>query len=170
MVELAKLDGFVRYQRQLAPLYAQLAREIDALARGGDGGESLEAMGLTPEVLARRAEQEQRVRAECGLAERDVLELGAITREIISRRSVARALAAGDELAQLSRIDATRLPPDQQAALKKTLAELKAKQEAAADLSAQRERFGGANVDRVLTRENELIESWEQTMKAWGQR
>ena len=169
VVEPAKLDGFIRYQKQLLPLYAELAREIDGLGRG-DGGATLDAMGISAQVLGRRAEREQQVRGDCGLTERDVAELGEITRQVASRRASARLLATADQLSRLKRIDASRLKAEQQAILAKVIEELQAQQAETTDLSGLRSRFGSANVDRVLAREAELIKNWDEMMRAWGQR
>jgi hypothetical protein len=152
-VEAETLGRFIRFQERMLPLQAQMLAE---LARADAGTATVAA-------IQRYTAAQEAARGEVGLSESDVEQLESIVTDVISRRA---ALASDDSEATLEEMQALagRLPVEQRAEFDATLAPLRRQAEESRALVAERERYGGENVDRVLARETELTEQWNRAI------
>ena len=154
---VAKLDGFLAYERLLRGESVPSAREVRRLSQAADGGER--AVEEAYAGLHRRTERAQAVRVDAGLTAAEVQALEALTAEV----ALARAGAGGPELEDALRaLEAAKdqLPPEQRAGVERTVARLREQQERARSLSEVRARWGYAAVDVVLAREKAVLELW----------
>jgi hypothetical protein len=154
---VAKLDGFLAYERLLRGESAPSAREVRRLSQAADGGER--ALEEAYAGLQRRTERAQAVRTDAGLTAAEVQALETLTAEV----ALARAGAGGPELEDALRaLEAAKdqLPPEQRAGVERTVARLREQQERARSLSEVRARWGDAAVDVVLAREKAVLELW----------
>ena len=154
---VAKLDGFLAYERLLRGEPAPSAREVQRLSRAADGGER--ALEEAYAGLRRRTERAQAVRADAGLTAAEVQALETLTAEV----ALARAGAGGPELEEALRaLEAAKdqLPAEQRAGVERTVGRLRAQQERARSLSEVRARWGDAAVEVVLAREKAVLELW----------
>ena len=154
---VAKLDGFLAYERLLRGEPGPSARQVQRLAQAADGGER--ALEEAYAGLRRRTERAQAVRADAGLTTAEVQALETLTAEV----ALARAGAGGPELEEALRaLEAAKdqLPPEQRAGVERTVARLRAQQERARSLSEVRARWGDAAVEVVLAREKAVLELW----------
>jgi hypothetical protein len=154
---VAKLDGFLAYERLLRGESAPSAREVRRLSQAADGGER--TLEEAYAGLQRRTERAQAVRADAGLTVAEVQALETLTAEV----ALARAGAGGPELEDALRaLEAAKdqLPPEQRAGVERTVARLREQQERARNLSEVRGRWGDAAVDAVLAREKAVLELW----------
>ena len=154
---VAKLDGFLAYERLLRGESAPSAREVRRLAQAADGGER--ALEEAYAGLQRRTERAQAVRVDAGLTAAEVQALETLTAEV----ALARAGAGGPELEEALRaLEAAKdqLPPEQRAGVERTVGRLREQQERARSLSEVRARWGDAAVDVVLAREKAVLDLW----------
>jgi hypothetical protein len=154
---VAKLDGFLAYERLLRGESAPSAREVRRLSQAADGGER--ALEEAYAGLQQRTERAQALRADAGLTPAEVQALETLTAEV----ALARAGAGGPELEEALRaLEAAKdqLPPEQRAGVERTVARLREQQERARTLSEVRARWGDAAVDVVLAREKAVLELW----------
>ena len=154
---LAKLDGFLAYERLLRGEPAPSVRQIQRLSQATDGGGRVLEEAYAG--LQRRTERAQAVRADAGLSVAEVQALETLTAEV----ALARAGAGGPELEEALRaLEAAKdqLPAEQRAGVEKTVKRLREQQDRARSLSEVRARWGDAAVDTVLAREKAVLELW----------
>ena len=154
---LAKLDGFLAYERLLRGEPAPSVRQIQRLSQATDGGGRVLEEAYAG--LQRRTERAQAVRADAGLTTAEVQALETLTAEV----ALARAGAGGPELEEALRaLEAAKdqLPAEQRAGVEKTVKRLREQQDRARSLSEVRARWGDAAVDTVLAREKAVLELW----------
>ncbi|HZW90551.1 MAG TPA: hypothetical protein VFF12_15810 [Myxococcaceae bacterium] len=154
---VAKLDGFLAYERLLRGEPAPSVRQIQRLAQAADGGGR--ALEEAYAGLQRRTERAQALRADAGLSTAEVQALESLTAEV----ALARAGAGGPELEEALRALETakdQLPAEQRAGVERTVKRLREQQERAKSLSEVRSRWGDAAVDTVLAREKAVLELW----------
>jgi len=154
---VAKLDGFLAYERLLRAEPSPSAREVRRLSQAADGGSK--ALEDAYAGLRQRTERAQALRADAGLTAAEVQALETLTAEV----ALARAGSGGPELDEALRaLEASKdqLPAEQRAGVERTVARLRAQQEKARTLSDVRARWGDAAVDVVLTREKAVLELW----------
>jgi hypothetical protein len=156
-LSVAKLDGFLAYERMLRGAPAPSAREVRRLSQAVDGG--TQALEEAYAGLSRRTERAQAARIDAGLTPAEVQALETLTAEV----AVARAGSGGPELEEALRaLEAAKdqLPAEQRAGVERTVARLRAQQERARTLSEVRARWGDEAVDVVLAREKAVLELW----------
>jgi hypothetical protein len=154
---VAKLDGFLAYERLLRGEPAPSVRQVQRLSQAVDGGERVLEEAYAG--LRRRTERAQAMRADAGLTPAEVQALETLTAEV----ALARAGAGGPELEEALRALETakdQLPAEQRAGVERTVARLRDQQERARSLSEVRARWGDAAVDTVLAREKAVLELW----------
>ena len=154
---VAKLDGFLAYERLLRGEPSPSAREVRRLSQAADGGSR--ALEEAYAGLRQRTERAQALRADAGLTTAEVQALETLTAEV----ALARAGSGGPELEEALRaLEAAKdqLPAEQRAGVEKTVARLRAQQERAQTLSDVRARWGDSAVDVVLAREKAVLELW----------
>jgi hypothetical protein len=156
-LSVAKLDGFLAYERLLRGEPAPSSREVRRLSQAADGG--ARALEEAYAGLRRRTERAQAARVDAGLTQAEVQALETLTAEV----ALARAGSGGPEMEEALRsLEASKdqLPAEQRAGVERTVARLRAQQERARTLSEVRARWGDAAVDVVLAREKAVLELW----------
>jgi hypothetical protein len=154
---LAKLDAFLGYERALRAGQPPSTAELRRASRAVDGG--ARALEEAYARLKRQAEREHALRADAGLTAAEVQALESLTAEV----ALARAGSGGREMAQaLEELSAAKdqLPPDQRAAVERTLERLRSVEERSRTLSEVRAAWGDGPVDLVLQREKGVLELW----------
>jgi hypothetical protein len=154
---VAKLDGFLAYERLLRAEPTPSVRQIQRLSQAADGGGR--ALEEAYAGLQRRTERAQALRADAGLTAAEAQALETLTAEV----ALARAGAGGPELEEALRaLEAAKdqLPAEQRAGVERTVKRLREQQERARSLSEVRARWGDAAVDTVLSREKAVLELW----------
>ncbi|HVP62321.1 MAG TPA: hypothetical protein VMT11_17315 [Myxococcaceae bacterium] len=156
-LSVAKLDGFLAYERLLRGEPAPSSREVRRLSQAVDGG--ARALEEAYAGLRRRTERAQAVRVDAGLSQTEVQALETLTAEV----ALARAGSGGPELEEALRsLEAAKdqLPAEQRAGVERTVVRLRAQQDRARTLSEVRARWGDEAVDVVLAREKAVLELW----------
>jgi len=156
-LSVAKLDGFLAYERLLRGEPAPSSREVRRLSQAADGG--ARALEEAYAGLKRRTERAQAARLDAGLTQAEVQALETLTAEV----AVARAGSGGPELEEALRsLEAAKdqLPAEQRAGVERTVVRLRAQQDRARTLSEVRARWGDEAVDVVLAREKAVLELW----------
>jgi hypothetical protein len=154
---LGKLDAFLGYERALRSGPQPSTAELRRASRAVDGG--ARALEEAYAGLKRQAERERALRADAGLTAAEVQALETLTGEV----ALARAGSGGREMAQaLEELSAAKdqLPPDQRAAVERTLERLRSTEERSRTLSEVRAAWGDGPVDLVLQREKPVLELW----------
>ncbi|MFZ5469032.1 MAG: hypothetical protein ACOZIN_06280 [Myxococcota bacterium] len=167
----AKLTAFFDYQRKVLGLYAPTTKDLARLDAHGDGGVAPAAQGAE-EVLDevdKRAQAEARARAEAALTEEDVQVIGQMVSDVFAKRALARALDHEGMLAQLQKMK-EGLPAEAREGVEKSIAEMRAQQEERARLAEERAKYGDANVELLLRREEELARNWEALLSQTGEK
>ncbi|HYO70515.1 MAG TPA: hypothetical protein VEU33_30985 [Archangium sp.] len=168
----AKLDAYVGYQRQVLDAYAAMARELQAAKVRLTAG-TLDAqgrpVGMTESMKAieSKAESEAQARREAGLSEEDVNRIGSLVTDVITQRHMAAMLDLAGELEKLEQMQA-RLKPEQQKELAPQIELMRERVEETEKLVSVRKIHGDANVDLVLTREQELMRNYQDMLRSFG--
>ena len=168
----AKLDAYAGYQRQVLDAYAAMARELQAAKARLTAG-TLDAqgrpVGMTESMKAieSKAESEAQARREAGLSEEDVNRIGSLITDVITQRHMAAMLDLAGELKRLEEMQA-RLKPEQQKELAPQIEVMRQRVEETEKLVSVRKVHGDANVDLVLTREQDLMRNYQDMLKSFG--
>lgn len=161
-----KLDAYVGYQRRMLDVYAVAAKdllEVRSKAASGEASGHSDSM----KVIEAKAEAEREARQEAGLTEEDVNRIGAIVTDVITQRHMAAMLDLAGELQKLEAMKA-RLRPEQQKELAPQLESMRQRVEELERLAVVRATHGEENVDRVLTREQELMRNYQDMLRSFG--
>ena len=163
-----KLEAYVRYQRQVQEAYAAMARELQAArARLAEGGARAAGAAEAMKAVESKAELESKARREAGLTEEDINRMGALVMDVITRRHMAASLDLSGELQKLEAMRA-RLKPEQATALAPQIDALRERIQETERLASVRAQHGDANVDLVLTREQELMANYQDMLRSFG--
>jgi hypothetical protein len=168
----AKLDAYVGYQRQVLDAYAAMARELQA-ARAQLTAGTVDAQGKpvglseSMKAIESKAESEAKARREAGLTEEDVNRIGALVTDVITQRHMAAMLDLAGELEKLEGMQA-KLKSEQQKELAPQIATMRKRVEETERLVAVRKVHGDANVDLVLTREQDLMRNYQDMLRSFG--
>ncbi len=147
------VDGYVRYQRTLLVQAGKLA------PAAWDGG--LKKFEETS--VEQKANLDERARLEAGLTADDVLTIESMLSRLAARRLTFQLMRLNEKLPDLPQSDP--FDPRQGAELAAAVqAHAKLKQ-SIEDLSDERQTFGSANIDVLLTREAELLRNWSLMME-----
>ncbi|WP_426753859.1 hypothetical protein [Myxococcus sp. Y35] len=163
-----KLDAYVGYQRRMLDVYGTLVKGMQNLGALVDAG-TPEAMAAAREglkVVEAKAKAEAEARREANLSEADVNGIAEIVTAVISQRQLGRTLQYEEELQKLEALQA-RLPPEQQEGMAEQVASMRAQVEAFQKLPDVRRDYGEANVDVVLTREEDLIQNYQEMIRVF---
>jgi len=163
----AKLDAYVGYQRKVLDAYAAMSKALQvvqarAAAPGKDPGLS-DAM----KAIESKAEAEARARSEAGLSEEDVNRIGALVTDVVTQRHMAAMLDLAGELQKLEAMQA-RLKPEQQKELAPQIETMRQRVQETDKLVTVRKQHGDANVDLVLTREQDLMRNYQDMLRSFG--
>ena len=115
-------------------------------------------------LLHAQGAREAAARARAGLGAAEVRVIESMAADVAAARVFTRPLGLGklsDDLAAAR----NSLPANQRAAVDATLAALREDEERVEHLSDEREAWGDANVDLLLTREKELVQLYEAEVK-----
>lgn len=168
-----KLEAYLGYQKKMIEVYAAVLEDIRRMAAQADAGKYQGSAGgrvaMQEVTLAakRRAAAEQEARLQADLGEEEVDQIGLMVNEVVSKRTMARSMSMDPLLQQMEELKAASTP-EQKEGLEKSIAELKHQRQALEGLSEERARFGSANVDLLLSREEELSRNWEALLSRAG--
>ncbi|WP_257455351.1 hypothetical protein [Archangium lipolyticum] len=163
----AKLDAYVGYQRKVLDAYAAMNKALqDAKARV-DSGKDVADLSASMKAIESKAESEAKARREAGLSELDVNRIGALVTDVITQRHMSAMLDLAGELEKLEAMRA-RLNPEQQKELAPQIDAMRKRLEETEKLVAVRKVHGDANVDLVLTREQDLMLNYQDMLRSFG--
>jgi len=117
-------------------------------------------------VVEAKAKAEAEARAQAGLSEADVNGIAEVVTAVISQRQLGRTLQYEEELKKLEALQA-RLPPEQQEGLAARVASMRRQADAFEKLADARREYGDANVDVVLTREDDLMKNYQEMLRVF---
>ncbi|HYO56514.1 hypothetical protein [Archangium sp.] len=168
----AKLDAYVGYQRQVLDAYAAMARELQAakarlVAGTVDAQGKSVGMAESMKAIESKAESEAKARREAGLTEEDVNRIGSLVMDVITQRHMAAMLDLAGELEKLEEMQA-KLKPEQQKELAPQIGAMRQRVEETEKLVSVRRVHGDANVDLVLTREQDLMRNYQEMLRSFG--
>jgi hypothetical protein len=163
----AKLDAYVGYQRKVLDAYAAMSKQLQvvqarAAAPGKDPG-----LSDSMKAIESKAEAEANARREGGLTEEDVNRIGGLVTDVITQRHMAAMLDLAGELQKLEAMQA-RLKPEQQKELAPQIETMRQRVQETEKLVIVRKQHGDANVDLVLTREQELMRNYQDMLRSFG--
>jgi hypothetical protein len=163
----AKLDAYVGYQRKVLDAYAAMSKQLQvvqarAAAPGKDPG-----LSDSMKAIESKAEAEAKARREGGLTEQDVNRIGGLVMDVITQRHMAAMLDLAGELQKLEAMQA-RLKPEQQKELAPQIETMRQRVQETEKLVIVRKQHGDANVDLVLTREQELMRNYQDMLRSFG--
>jgi hypothetical protein len=164
-----KLDAYVGYQRRMLEVYAGTAKELLAVRGKAAPGTSGQAPGFAEsmKVIEAKAQLEAEARKEAGLSERDVNRIAAVVMDVITQRHMAAMLNLEGELQKLEAMQA-KLNPEQQKELAPQLNAMRQRVQEMDRLSSLRSVHGDESVDRVLSREQDLMRNYQDMLRSFG--
>lgn len=168
----AKLEAYVGYQRKVMDSYAAMAKELQAararlLAGSEAPGKGESGLSDSMKAIESKAEAEAKARREAGLTEEDVNRIGALVTDVITQRHMAAMLDLATELKKLEEMQA-RLKPEQAKELAPQIDTMRKRVQETEKLVSVRKVHGDANVDLVLTREQELMTNYQDMLRSFG--
>lgn len=162
-----KLEAFMGYQRRMLTVHENVQKELQGVdARILQGGGS----DVTKErlkVIEGKAKAEEEARREAGLSEEEVNRIAGMVTAVISQRHLSRQMGLDEEVRKLQDIQA-RLPPEQQKELAPQMAQQRQRAQELEDLTELRRTYGEANVELLLTREQELTQAYQDMLKTFS--
>ncbi|MCP3140446.1 hypothetical protein [Pyxidicoccus xibeiensis] len=163
-----KLDAYVGYQRHMLDVYGSLLKGLQGVGALVDAGtpEALAAARDGLKVVEAKARAEAEARARAGLTEADVNGIAEVVTAVISQRQLGRTLQYEEELKKLEALQA-KLPPEQQEGMTAQVASMRRQVEAFEKLADARREYGDANVDVVLTREDDLMKNYQEMLRVF---
>jgi hypothetical protein len=163
----AKLDAYVGYQRRVLDAYAAMAKELQVVQARASAPGSDPGLSDSMKAIESKAEAESKARAEAGLSEEDVNRIGALVTDVVTQRHMAAMLDLAGEVKKLEAMQA-KLKPEQQKELAPQLEAMRQRVQETERLVSVRRTHGDANVDLVLTREQELMQSYQDMLRSFG--
>jgi hypothetical protein len=133
------VDAYLKYQRDWR--------------LGGDGGRG----GVD------RAQREEAALKASGLTDEQVMHIDEMVSAVVARRMVSQFTNNQGLMPDLAAMG-DQLDAEQKKRLEAAMAQVKAQQQAARDLTEERKQFGSRNIDVLLTREADLIKAWTDMM------
>ncbi|MCP3098731.1 hypothetical protein LZ198_07560 [Myxococcus sp. K15C18031901] len=168
VVTREKLEAYVTYQQRMLDVYGQQVKGLQGLGALVDAG-TPEAMAAAREglkVVEAKAKAEAEARAQAKLSVADVNGLAEVVTAVIGQRQLGRTLQYEEELAKLEALQA-KLPEGQRAELATQVASMRQQVEAFQKLTDVRRQYGDANVDVVLTREDDLVKNYQEMLRVF---
>jgi hypothetical protein len=163
----AKLDAYVGYQRKVLDAYAAMSKQLQVVqARAAAPGKDPD-LADSMKAIESKAEAEAKARREGGLTEEDVNRIGGLVMDVITQRHMAAMLDLAGELQKLEAMQA-RLKPEQQKELAPQIETMRQRVQETEKLVIVRKQHGDANVDLVLTREQELMRNYQDMLRSFG--
>lgn len=168
VVTKQKLDAYVGYQQRMLDVYGSMLKGLHGLGALVDAGtpEAMASARAGLRVVEAKAKAEAEARAQAGLSEADVNGIAEVVTAVISQRQLGRTLQYEEELKKLEALQA-KLPPEQQAGLAEQVASMRRQVEAFEKLAEARREYGDANVDVVLTREDDLMRNYQEMLRVF---
>ncbi|QRK08178.1 hypothetical protein JQX13_50975 [Archangium violaceum] len=169
----AKLDAYVGYQHKVLEAYAAMAKELQAvkarLTAGTETPGKGPSLSESMKAIESKAESEARARREAGLTEEDVNRIGALVTDVITQRHMSTMLDLAGELKKLEDMQA-KLKPEQARELAPQIEVMRRRVQETEKLVSVRKVHGDANVDLVLSREQELMTNYQDMLRSFGAR
>lgn len=159
----AKLEAFLVYKRALLEGGEPSAAQLRELLRAVDAGEP-DAVERAWAVLHAQGTREAAARARTGLSAAEARVIESMAADVAAARVFARPLGLG-KLSEDLAAARNSLPPDRRPAVDATLATLQEDEARVEHLADEREAWGDANVDLLLTREKELVHLFEAQLR-----
>ncbi|MCE9667829.1 hypothetical protein LY474_08405 [Myxococcus stipitatus] len=168
VVTREKVDAYVTYQQRMLDVYGQQVKGLQGLGALVDAGtpEAMAAARAGLKVVEAKAKAEAEARAQAGLSVVDVNGLAEVVTAVIGQRQLGRTLQYEEELAKLEALQA-KLPEAQRAELGAQVASMRQQVEAFQKLTDVRRQYGDANVDAVLTREDDLVKNYQEMLRVF---
>jgi hypothetical protein len=170
-VSKEKLDAYVGYQRKLLEAYDTLLSDMAKVQGKLDGGplDSMAEVNATMKLIEGKAKAEEAARKEAGLSEEDVNAIAEVVTAVLSQRQIVQALQFEEELKKLEELQA-KLTPVQREELAPQVAAMRERIEELQKLTEVRSTYGDANVDLVLTREEDLAKNYQDMLSTFSRR
>lgn len=166
-----KLVAYVGYQRKVMDSYAAMARELQAakarLAGPEMPGKVAPSLSDSMKAIESKAESEAKARREAGLTEEDVNRIGVLVTDVITQRHMAAMIDLSGELKKLEEMQA-RLKPEQAKELAPQIEAMRRRVQETEKLVSVRKQHGDANVDLVLSHEQELMANYQDMLRSFG--
>lgn len=159
----AKLDAFLAYKRALVEAGEISPAQLRALLRALDAGEP-DAVNRAWALLRAVGAREAAARAKTGLTAAEARTIESMASDVAAARVFARPLGLG-KLSEDLAAARNSLPPDRRAAVDATIESLRQDEARLERLADEREAWGDANVDLLLTREKELVRLYEAELR-----
>lgn len=164
-----KLDAYVGYQRKLLEAYDTLLKDLAQAKRDAKKGDELAEVNATMKLIEGKARAEEAARKEAGLSEEDVNGIADVVTAVIGQRQMIQALQMDEELKKLEEMQ-EKLTPEQREELAPQVAAMRERVEELQKLSEVRNTYGDANVELVLTREEDLAKNYQDMLSTFGRR
>ena len=164
----AKLDAFLSYKRALLDAGELSQAQLRALLRAVDAGEP-EAGQRAWALLRAQAAREAAARARTGLTTAEARAIESMAADVAAARVFARPLGLG-KLSEDLAAARNSLPPDRRAAVDVTIESLRRDEARLEHLADEREAWGDANVDLLLSREKDLVRLYEAELRGARER
>jgi hypothetical protein len=159
----AKLDAFLVYKRAVLDAGEPSLAQLRALLRAVDAGEP-GAVDRAWAVLRAQGVREAAARARAGLSAAEVRVIEPMAADVAAARVFARPLGLG-KLSEDLAAARNSIPADRRAAVDSTLETLRQDEARLERLADEREAWGDANVDLLLSRERDLVRLYEAQLR-----
>lgn len=164
-----RLDLYLAYRDALLKGYLARADALQRLSAGSLDAGTPAALRDAKTVIDGQQELERRSREALGLSAEEIGRIQQLVSDVVTRRRLAEMIHYDAQIQQFQALQA-QLPPEQRPSLADTLASLEKQRDASAKLTDLRARYGDANVDAVLAREQALFAAQDRWAQAFTRR
>jgi hypothetical protein len=162
-----KLEAYVGYQRRMLKVYETVQKDMQGLEARAFKEGAPEVARARLKLIETKAKAEEEARREARLTEDDINGIAEVVTAVIAQRQLARQMGFDEELQKLEALQA-KLTPEQQQDLAPQVAEMRKRSQEFEGLAELRRAFGEANVERVLAREQQLTQGYQDMLKAFS--
>ncbi len=164
VLDAAKLDRYIEYQRKVIAASRETLQNIAKI--GADAG-TFSALSQSSGALQEQGNAVNAALKESGLSKEDVHAIEPMVNDVTAE------LMASETVNQMNIIkmledQMQHVPPDARAQMEKTVKQIKDEQEARAKLTKEREKYGDANVDLLVSKKDALLQLFKDSMRILG--
>ena len=160
VLDESKLERYIQYQRKVI-LASRDA--IQSIARIGSDAGTLSTLSQTRGALKGQGEAIDAAQMESGLSKDEIHAIEPMVHDVTSELMANETLKQTGVVKMIEE-QMAHAPPEARAQLEKTLADMKAQQEEQTKLTKERQKYGDANVDVLVSRKDELIQLFKEAM------
>ena len=160
VLEADHLDRYIDYQRKVI----RASRDaLQSIAKIGPDAGTVSTLVQSGGALRSQGNAMETARKESGLSQEDIHAIEPMVKDVTTEWMAAQTIDQNNMIRTLED-QVAHAPRDVRAQMEKTVNDLKAEQEARTKLTKEREKYGDANVDVLVSRKDALLQLFQEAL------